>query len=133
MNTTQEDCASTTRSPFVIDLSSSAIEVLHGLFIEGPLWDGDVPSKSGRDKLATFGLVTRLNGWQQLTKKGLDMALSAGLDRVKEPHYRQRRKAINLLSAVDSVMNPPDRCEARRPTTSEVMKCNKDVVEEERE
>jgi hypothetical protein len=132
MNETTEDRASANRNPFAIDLSGSAIEVLHGLFIEGPLWDGDLPSKSGRDELVTFGLVTRLNGWQQLTKNGLDMALAAGLDRKKERHYRQRRKAIDLLAAVDGVMNPPDVCKAQRATIGDVMTCQADKVDKER-
>jgi hypothetical protein len=133
MKTTPEDGPSVDRSPFVIDLSGSAIEVLKGLFVEGPLWDGDVPSKNGRDELVTFGLVTRLNGWQQLTKKGLGMALAAGLDRKKERHYRLRHKALNLLNAVDSVMNPPDLCKAEHATISDLMKWEKDEADKERE
>src|SRR5262249_16194181 len=122
----KEERPATNRSPFAIELSGSAIEVLHGLFIEGPLWDGDVPSKSGRDELVTFGLALRCDGWQQLTKKGLEMALSANFARKKERHYRQRRKALNLLHAVEPVMNPDDLCKTASPTIDVVMKCQKD-------
>lgn len=96
--------------PFAIQLSGSAIVVLQGLFIEGPLWDGDVPSKSGRDELVNFGLAMRYEGWQQLTKKGLEMALSGQLDRIKERYFRERHLSRNLFHAVDAVMNPPDLC-----------------------
>lgn len=40
-------------------LDSAATETLKALVKEGPLWDGDVPSKSGRDALVDLGLATR--------------------------------------------------------------------------
>lgn len=41
----------------VTGLSSAAIDTLHAAFKAGPLYDGDVPSKSGRDELLSHGLV----------------------------------------------------------------------------
>ena len=122
MDNANSEARTANRNPFAIDLSGAAIEVLHGLFFEGPMYDGDVPSKSGRDELVTFGLALRCNGWQQLTKKGLEMALIANLDRQKEKLYRQRRKAINLLHAVEPVMNPEDLCVAARQSIEMAMK-----------
>jgi hypothetical protein len=40
-------------------LSSEAKETLFALVKEGPLFDGDVPSKSGRDELLEHGLATK--------------------------------------------------------------------------
>lgn len=56
-------------------LSSSAVDVLGQLFVAGPVWDGNVISKSGRDQLVDCGLAFRLNGWQALTPDGLMAAL----------------------------------------------------------
>jgi hypothetical protein len=110
--------------PFAIELSPSAIAVLRGLFIEGPLWDGDVPSKSGRDELVNFGLAVRHNGWQQLTKRGLEMAISAKVDREKERHYRTRLRALRLFNIVDTFWNPPEEmCKASsRPTIQDALR-----------
>lgn len=41
----------------------------------GPLWDGDVPSKSGRDSLVANGLAAKIvvkgeDGWQAATYAG---------------------------------------------------------------
>ncbi len=58
-------------------ISSAAIETLGALFVHGPLWDGDVPSKTARDELVRRGLAFRHNGWQSLTKEGLDLAITA--------------------------------------------------------
>lgn len=41
-------------------LSSNALEVLIGLHRYGPLYDGDVPSKSGRDELLDLGLCDKI-------------------------------------------------------------------------
>ena len=44
----------------VQQLDPSAKEVLKGCFEQGPLHDGDVPSKTGRDELLNLGFVAKV-------------------------------------------------------------------------
>lgn len=47
-------------------LKPNAREVLAALCKYGPIWDGDVPSKSGRDDLLDMGLAAKIvmgRGW----------------------------------------------------------------------
>lgn len=54
----------------------AAVDTLHALVKSGPLFDGDVPSKSGRDALVALGLATRniivrgQQGYQAATSAG---------------------------------------------------------------
>lgn len=34
-------------------------DTFHALMRHGPVWDGDIPSKTGRDELLTLGLAVR--------------------------------------------------------------------------
>ncbi len=74
-------------------LSSAAREVLWQLFRNGPTWDGDIASKSGRGELFDLGYADRVNGWSFLTKKGVEFALDRMVmgDR-KEQWDRERRR-----------------------------------------
>jgi hypothetical protein len=65
-------------------LSDLAIETLWQLFRNGPTWDGDLASKTGRDELVKLGLVDRGRGYQWLVWAGIDEALARGYDRRKE-------------------------------------------------
>ena len=65
-------------------LSVGGVAILRGLFHNGPTWDGDLPSKGGRDELVESGLAVRTNGWQQLTLEGIEVAIFAGLDDEKQ-------------------------------------------------
>lgn len=56
-------------------LSSAAVDVLGQLFVAGPVWDGNLISKVGRDQLVEVGLACRWNGWQTLTQDGLTAAV----------------------------------------------------------
>ena len=52
-------------------------DTLIALVEAGPLWDGDVPSKAGRDALIASGLAARVivrgeDGWQAATYAGHD-------------------------------------------------------------
>jgi hypothetical protein len=58
-------------------------EVLWQLFLVGPVEDGDLVSKTGRDELVADDLVVRAKGWQTLTKAGLKLALHRKLDKIK--------------------------------------------------
>ena len=66
------------------ELGPGIVDVVRCLFIHGPTWDGDIPSKSARDALHSFGYISRQKGWQTLTDQGLELALSLSLDREKE-------------------------------------------------
>jgi hypothetical protein len=72
-------------------LTGAARETLICLCKRGPTWDGDVPSKSGRDELLKQGLAAKIvlkgneQGYQAATYKG-SQVFRAG--------YVEPRKAI---------------------------------------
>ncbi len=86
-------------------------ETLIALVERGPLWDGDVPSKSGRDSLVRRGLAAKVivngdDGWQAATYAGRDAykELYPGpdgpADTIKEAKVnRIARRAINSAMA----------------------------------
>ena len=58
-----------------VQLTSSETETLIALIENGPLWDGDVPCKSGRDSLVKKGLAEKIivkgeDGYQAATYRG---------------------------------------------------------------
>jgi len=58
-------------------LAGAEKDTLIALVEQGPLWDGDVPSKAGRDALIAQGLAVRVvvkgeDGWQAATYAGRD-------------------------------------------------------------
>lgn len=62
-------------------LDGSARDTLVALIKQGPLWDGDVPSKVGRDTLVYLGLASKvvvngMQGYQAATNLGFDVWLS---------------------------------------------------------
>ena len=86
-------------------------DVLIALVEQGPLWDGDVPSKTGRDALVARGLAVRVvvkgeDGWQAATYAGRDAykALYPGpdggpADTINEAKVnRTMRRAISSAS-----------------------------------
>jgi hypothetical protein len=110
-----------------IPLSRVAVEVLHCLFIHGPTYDGDVPSKSGRDELVTLGLAARAEGYQFLTGHGVRLAIANGIHRKKEVDRRNERKRLALVDHIESLFSPRDgesmglkEKEIRRPTIAQV-------------
>lgn len=76
-------------------MSSAAREVLRCLFFHGPTWDGDVPSKSGRDELVDLGLVDRMDGWQWLTREGIDFSLTVMLLGEAKDKWQRRQRAAS--------------------------------------
>lgn len=75
-------------------LSSGAIDVLGQMFLFGPVWDGNVVSKAGRDELIKNNLAYRYEGWQSLTREGLKLALEwPAKSRADQKWYR---KQLNL-------------------------------------
>jgi len=85
-------------------------DTLIALVEQGPLWDGDVPSKQGRDSLVQRGLAAKVvvkgeDGWQAATYAGRDAykALYPGpdgpADTINEAKAnRTTRRAINSAS-----------------------------------
>lgn len=59
----------------VQEMSQSEKDVIMGSFEHGPLWDGDIPSKSGRDSLLDSGFISKVvvkgeEGYNACTYKG---------------------------------------------------------------
>lgn len=85
-------------------------ETLIALVEQGPLWDGDVPSKTGRDALLAQGLAVRVvvkgeDGWQAATYAGRDAyremlpGPDGPADTIKEAKVnRLTRRAIHSAS-----------------------------------
>lgn len=63
-----------------MNLAPNAREVLLVLFLNGPTYDGDVPSKIGRDALFDHGLISRGKGYQWLTDAGVLHCLTLKFD-----------------------------------------------------
>lgn len=73
METTTETAHADRGTP----LSGAEVDTLIALVENGPVWDGDLPSKSGRDGLIARGLAVRVvvegeDGWQAATYAGRD-------------------------------------------------------------
>lgn len=47
--------------------------------VDHPVWDGNLISKTARDRLVGHGLVDSGYGWNYLTAKGIDVAVALGL------------------------------------------------------
>jgi hypothetical protein len=62
------------------------------LFFHGPTWDGNVPSKSGRDSLERQGMVKHNYGFAWLTDAGVEFAIKVlEMDRLKGAWERRER------------------------------------------
>lgn len=86
----------------IMGMSAMARDVMRCLFFHGPTWDGDVPSKSGRSELVELGYAERWNGWQWLTRQGIEYAVSVMLiDRAKEKWQRERSQAVHRMRHPD--------------------------------
>lgn len=69
-------------------------ESLYQLFLHGPTYDGDVISKSQRDELVRLKLCDRREGYNFLTREGVEVALSMHMDRDKTVRQRQDRTKL---------------------------------------
>lgn len=56
-------------------LSNAAIEMLGHFYVSGPIWDGNVCSKTGRDELVRAGLAYHMHGYGFLTPDGVKTAV----------------------------------------------------------
>jgi hypothetical protein len=73
-------------------LSASERDVMRCLFFHGPTWDGNVPSKMGRDSLCKRGFVRHEFSFAFLTREGVQIAVQEmGLDREKDRWERAKR------------------------------------------
>ena len=79
------------------ELTGAEFDTLWCLFYHGPTWDGDVPSKSGRDSLVAAGYAARGHGWQWLTEAGTALCFSKGFAAKKESQDSRRRKKLHDL------------------------------------
>jgi len=58
---------------------SDRTETLKHLATSGPVWDGNLISKTDRDELVRAGWVDRYGGWNFLTLQGVATAVSLGI------------------------------------------------------
>ena len=78
----------------IFGMSGAAREVMRCLFLHGPTWDGNIPSKAGRGELVTLGYAEHEFGFAWLTRSGVEFAIKALLmDSEKERWARDRRRA----------------------------------------
>jgi hypothetical protein len=80
-----------------VALPANAADDLRCLFFHGPTWDGNVPSKSGRDELVRMGLAARGNGWQWLTPAGIQACFDNGIHVEKEQREARDRKQRRIV------------------------------------
>ena len=101
-------------------MNAAEIDSLVALVEIGPLWDGDVPSKRGRDSLIDQGLAVRVivdgkDGYTAATYEGRDAykrhfgtALGGDADTIEEAKAsRIVRRAIAKASATEPPKNQP--------------------------
>ncbi|MCD1619175.1 hypothetical protein K7H20_13980 [Salipiger manganoxidans] len=65
-------------------MPSGVSEALWQMFLCGPIWDGDLVCKTSRKWLKEHGYSAQSSGFNFLTANGVDMAVSLGMDRMKE-------------------------------------------------
>lgn len=81
-----------------VALPANAADDLRCLFFHGPTWDGNVPSKAGRDELVRMGLAARGNGWQWLTAAGVQACFDNGIHLEKEAREARERKRRSIAT-----------------------------------
>lgn len=92
-------------------------DTLLALAKDGPCWDGDVPSKSGRDDLIEHGLAMRVvakgqEGYTALTYKGRDFFKNyMGCSTLREALEKQRERFLEGWK----VRNPEAWARGERP------------------
>jgi len=75
----------------IFGMSGGAREVVRCLFLHGPTWDGNIPSKRGRDELCRLGYAHHEFGFAWLTRDGMQFAIkSMEMHLEKERWQRQR-------------------------------------------
>lgn len=64
------------------------------LFLQGPVWDGNLVSKAGRDELFDHNFVDRDEGWNWLTPEGVTLAIRVGKNREPSETDKWYLKAV---------------------------------------
>lgn len=75
--------------PKIEPMTGAARDDLYCMFMNGPTWDGNLPSKAGRDWLIDRAYAARGHGWNWLTTEGVLLALELRFGLEKE---RQEKK-----------------------------------------
>lgn len=81
-----------------LPLSKIEAELLCHFFFDGPVWDGNLISKVGRDGLVDKGFVERGHGYQWLTKDGIEQAHALGLTEWKTGRHPKASDMWKRLS-----------------------------------
>lgn len=81
----------------VVGLSHIAISVMEQLFISGPVSDGNIISKKGRDELVGTGFAFHEDGWASLTSEGMKLASNWDLEQLYQ--RRDRRWYLKLRAS----------------------------------
>lgn len=77
----------------IFGMSGAAREVMRCLFLHGPTWDGNIPSKVGRGELVKLGYARHAHGFAWLTDAGIEFAIkSMSMDEEKDRWERQRQR-----------------------------------------
>lgn len=93
--------------PYGVDISQGRHfnnDTLWCLFLHGPTWDGNVPSKRQRDDLWSAHLIERSRGYQWLTRSGVELCLALDYDRRKQKHRLEQAARRHDAATLDSVM-----------------------------
>lgn len=72
-------------------LSGGEREVMMQLFLFGPIWDGYIVSKAGRDRLCDLGLATHAMGWAFLTREGVRVAINADVRQWRDQRWHKKQ------------------------------------------
>ena len=81
------------------DFTGGELDTLIALVEHGPVFDGDVPSKTGRDTLLRMGFAVKTvvkgeSGYQVVTQKGLDAYLRRyNADTIEEARTNRQKLA----------------------------------------
>ena len=78
-----------------ISLSNNAEEVLMQLFLQGPTWDGNLVSKSGRDLLFKMQMVDGYDGWQWLNESGMRYALTMNVKHWADQRFYRKQQNLS--------------------------------------
>ena len=76
----------------IFGMGSAAREVMRCLFLQGPTWDGDIPSKAGRGELIANGYAKHGYGYAWLTDIGVEFAITSMLLGEEKDRWNNRRR-----------------------------------------
>lgn len=74
------------------ELGNAAKDVMMQCFVKGPMWDGNVSSKTGRGELVERGLAEHAFGWCWLTHAGVRMAVEAPVKGWSDQRWHRKQR-----------------------------------------